>query len=65
MLLKRLELQFDDLQADDAEVELKIPLANRALRQSVPCKPLSQHLRRNEGMFLRENVPPVEETEAA
>ena len=50
--IEQLELQLEDLQADDAESEREIPATDRAPRQRAPRKPLPDHLPRDEKVHL-------------
>ena len=50
--IEQLELQLEDLQADDAEAEREMPVADLAPRQRAPRKPLPDHLPRDEQVHL-------------
>jgi transposase len=50
--IEQLELQLEDLQADDAEAEREMPAADPAPRQRAPRKPLPDHLPRDEKVHL-------------
>lgn len=45
--IEQLELQLEDLQADDAEAEREMPAADSAPRKRAPRKPLPDHLPRD------------------
>ena len=50
--IEQLELQLEDLQADDAEAEREMPPVDRAPRLRAPRKPLPEHLPRDEKVYL-------------
>src|SRR5450830_1728350 len=50
--IEQLELQLEDLQADDAEAEREMPAANSAPRKRAPRKPLPDHLPRDVKLHL-------------
>jgi len=50
--IEQLELQLEDLQADDAEAEREIPAADSAPRKRAPRKPLPDHLPRDVKEYL-------------
>ena len=50
--IEQLELQLEDLQADDAEAEREMPAVDPAPRQRAPRKPLPDHLPRDEKRYL-------------
>ena len=52
--IEQLELQLEDLQADDAEAEREMPAADSAPRKRAPRKPLPEHLPRD----VKEYLPP-------
>jgi transposase len=54
--IEQLELQLEDLQADDAEAERDMPAAGAAPRRRAPRKPLPDHLPRDE----RVHLPPAD-----
>ena len=58
--IEQLELQLEDLQADDAEAEREMPAADPAPRQRAPRKPLPDHLPRDEKVHL----PPCDTCQA-
>ena len=50
--IEQLELQLEDLQADDAEAEREMPAADQAPRKRAARKPLPEHLPRDERRYL-------------
>jgi transposase len=50
--IEQLELQLEDLQADDAEAAREMPPADRAPRNKPARKPLPEHLPRDEQVHL-------------
>jgi transposase len=52
--IEQLELQLEDLQADDAEAVREMPPADRAPRNKPARKPLPEHLPRDEEVHLPE-----------
>ncbi len=50
--IEQLELQLEDLQADDAEAEREMPAADQAPRKRAARKPLPEHLPRDEQRYL-------------
>ena len=50
--IEQLELQLEDLQADGAEADREMPLADRAPRNKPVRKPLPEHLPRHEQVHL-------------
>ena len=50
--IEQLELQLEDLQADDAEAEREMPAADSAPRKRAPRKPLPDHLPRDVKVHL-------------
>lgn len=50
--IEQLELQLEDLQADDAEAEREMPAADQAPRKWAARKPLPEHLPRDERRYL-------------
>ena len=53
--IEQLELQLEDLQADDAEAEREMPAADQAPRKRAVRKPLPEHLPRDEQRHLPGN----------
>jgi transposase len=58
--IEQLELQLEDLQADDGEAAREMPPADRAPRNKSVRKPLPEHLPRDEKVYL----PPANECPA-
>lgn len=50
--IEQLELQLEDLQADDAEAAREMPAVDRAPRNKPARKPLPEHLPRDEKVHL-------------
>ncbi|RSZ55073.1 IS66 family transposase [Massilia atriviolacea] len=50
--IEQLELQLEDLQADDAEAAREMPVPDRAPRKQSVRKPLPDHLPRDEKVYL-------------
>ena len=50
--IEQLELQLEDLQADDAEAEREMPAADQAPRKRAARKPLPEHLPRDVQRYL-------------
>lgn len=53
--IEQLELQLEDLQADDTEAEREMPAADQAPRKRAARKPLPEHLPRDEQRHLPSN----------
>lgn len=53
--IEQLELQLEDLQADDAEAEREMPAVDQAPRKQAAPKPLPEHLPRDEQRYLPAN----------
>ena len=49
--IEQLELQLEDLQADEAEAERKMPEADRAPRRKSVRRPLPDHLPREDKIY--------------